>query len=144
MVAQLVAQFDQSWTPSRANTAVGGLSEQNFSTGAGPKFAFIEQWRQCGSGPALVEITVEHYNSSSSDSSTPPAAVSAPLPEDTPDRFLIYAGVGPATSELADKLGEIVASRRRAEELDPTYPAATGADMAERSGLAACGMEWRL
>lgn len=122
MVIQLVAQFDQGWSRIRVSTtAAESLSERDFSVDAGPKDAFVGQWRQCGNGPAMVDIRVMHYNSTSSGSFTPPAALSAPLPEDAPDRFLIYASFSPATRELSSKFYDLVNARRLEEGVDPVY-----------------------
>lgn len=122
MVIQLVAQFDQGWTRIRVRTtAAESLSERDFSMDAGPKEAFVGQWRQCGNGPAQVDIRVMHYNSTSSGSFTPPAALSKPLPEDTPEQFLIYVSFGPATRELSNKLYELVNARRVEEGVNPAY-----------------------
>ncbi|RJL02855.1 hypothetical protein [Paracoccus siganidrum] len=119
MLAQVVGQFDQGW--SRIGTVREGLTEEDFTSDTGPKSARVGQWRQCGNGPAKAEITVEHYNSASGSSFTPPATLSAPLPEDAGDRFLIRVNFTLATQTLSRKASELVMSRRAAEGLDPAF-----------------------
>lgn len=119
MVRHLVAMFDAAGWQRTGRPALEQITPDDFTKNAGPKWARIGNWRECGNGPAEAYVTVRHYNSMTGSSFIPPAALSAPLPEDAPDRFIMYVSFSPSSRELSRRLSELVMARRAVEGVDP-------------------------
>ncbi|MBM7066542.1 hypothetical protein [Actibacterium sp. 188UL27-1] len=88
MVAQVTAQFDAAgWRADGDRPAL--TPEQFLKGGPGTKWARVGHWRACDAPFVTAYVQVRHYNSSAPGSFTPPAGLTAPLPDDAPDRFLM-------------------------------------------------------
>lgn len=121
MVSRIVALFDDSgWTRVKfGRQAWDTIELDDFTTDTGPKWAPVGQWQECNGGPGEAIVAVKHYNSLTGSSFTPPVALSKPLPDDAPDRFLMSITFGPSSQELRNRLGDLVMARRAAEGIDP-------------------------
>lgn len=120
-VTTIVTMFDEAGWISSGRPVQVPLRQDNFSEDSGPKFAIVGEWQECDAGPATANITVQHYNSLTGSSFTPPAILSKPLPENAPDRFLIYVTFSPGSQKISDSIGDLVMARRVSEGLDPAY-----------------------
>ncbi|MDF3607627.1 hypothetical protein PE067_16620 [Paracoccus sp. DMF-8] len=120
-VSTIVRMFDDAGWVRSGRPVQSPLRPEDFSDDSGPKSATVGAWRECEAGPARAVVTVQHYNSLTGSSFTPPAVLSEKLPENAPDLFLIYVTFSPATQEISDSLSELVTARRASEGLDPAY-----------------------
>lgn len=119
MVKHMVRLFDNAGWQRSGRPVIERITQDDFTKETGPKWTQIGKWVECNGGPAQVHVMVHHYNSMTGSSFTPPAMLSAPLPDDAPDRFLVEVNFS-SIKEVSDKLGELVMARRTSEGLDPS------------------------
>ena len=121
MVRDVVSRFEEAgWPPmllehdARYHPPRVPILPEHFASG-GTKWARIGYWQHCETPWIKGYAEVRHYNSSSSGSFMPPAALSKPVSEDAEDRFLLRVRFSIADAPgLDDELRTLRDARRLA------------------------------
>lgn len=117
MVTELIGRFDGAgWKRVPAGpqgfSVTDGITAADFlRVKSGTKWTRVGYWRPCDSPEVLAYAEVRHYDSSSPGSFMPPAALSQPLPDEAPDRFLMRVTFR-ADDAARDELRELRDARR--------------------------------
>ena len=112
MAQELVDAFrDAGWRQTSLSLP---LTPEAFLDKTGSKWAEVARFAECDAPDTEAVIVAKHYNSTPPGSAMPPAPLSAPLPDDAPDRFLLQVRFAGGVRELGFELSDLARARRLA------------------------------